>query len=68
MPSTSSLSSFDDTSFDFFLLVREWPGTIAKQPMPAYINTFTLHGLWPQRNDNTWPQFCNDSYPFSYSG
>lgn len=23
--------------------------------------TFTVHGLWPQRRDGTWPEFCDSS-------
>lgn len=22
---------------------------------------FTLHGMWPQRRDGTWPEFCDPS-------
>lgn len=67
MAANGILPKFDDNSWDFFLLVREWPGTIATQPMPSYLNSFTVHGLWPQRQDNTWPSFCNNSYPYRYS-
>ncbi len=50
----------DSTNWDYFLLVREWPGTMTPGPLPSYIDTFTLHGLWPNRNDGSWPQCCNN--------
>ena len=56
-----------DNSWDYFLLVSEWPGSVTPGPVPSYIDTFTLHGLWPNRDDNSYPSFCNDSYPFRYS-
>ena len=27
---------------------------------------FTIHGLWPQYNQTSWPQFCNKSATFDY--
>lgn len=53
-------------AWDYFLFVREWPGTMTPGPVPKYVDTFTLHGLWPNRNDGTWPQCCNGSYPFRF--
>jgi len=57
-------SNFD---WDYLLLVREWPGTMTPGPLPSYVKSFTLHGLWPNRNDGSYPQCCNNSYPFSYN-
>lgn len=59
--------SNDDNSFDYFLFVREWPGSMTPNPVPSYVDTFLLHGLWPNRYDGSYPSFCNDSYPFRYS-
>jgi ribonuclease T2 len=56
-----------NNNWDYFLLVREWPGTMTPGPLPTFVDTFTLHGLWPNRNDGSWPQCCNNSYPFSYN-
>jgi len=56
--------SNDNYHWDFLMLVQEWPQTTCMiykdQPckVPKGINYFTIHGLWPQRNDGTWPQFC----------
>ena len=43
-----STSPPDD--FDMFLLVREWN---------QGENTFTIHGLWGDRSDGSWPAFCS---------
>ena len=70
---TESQSKFDSCQpssnfeWDYFLLVREWPGTVSPGALPSYITSFTLHGLWPNRNDGSYPQCCNSSYPFSYA-
>jgi hypothetical protein len=60
----SPSSNYD---WDYLLLVREWPGTMTPGALPSYVDTFTLHGLWPNRNDGSYPQCCNNSYPFSYA-
>ena len=57
----------DSFSWDYLLLVREWPGTVSPGALPSYIDSFTLHGLWPNNNDGSYPQCCNNSYPFSYN-
>ena len=55
-----------DASWDYLLFVREWPGTMSPGALPNFVDTFTLHGLWPNRDDGSWPQCCNRSYPFNY--
>jgi len=61
------------TSFDFLLLVQQWGNgfcdTENNDPcaVPGTINWWTLHGLWPNNNDGTYPSNCNDSYPFDPS-
>lgn len=51
--------------FDFFFLVRQWPATFCNDHQcthrPPQKYAFTLHGLWPQRRDGTWPEFCDPS-------
>jgi ribonuclease T2 len=49
--------------WDFFVLAQQWPGGYQSNTWPSCTSTFTLHGLWPTRNDSTWPQDCS-SKPF----
>jgi len=54
-----------DNSWDFLLYVARWAGTNGYgDTLPSYVNSWTLHGIWPQRNDGSWPSFCNSSDPF----
>ncbi len=51
--------------FDFYLLNLSWspefchghPGA----PECAQHRAFTLHGLWPQNNDGTYPEHCSEA-------
>eukprot|EP01122_Echinamoeba_exundans_P000171 TRINITY_DN1014_c0_g1_i1.p1 TRINITY_DN1014_c0_g1~~TRINITY_DN1014_c0_g1_i1.p1 ORF type:complete len:232 (+),score=52.65 TRINITY_DN1014_c0_g1_i1:211-906(+) len=49
-------------NWDYFLLMQQWPGTECNTshclPNADNYNYWTLHGLWPQRNDGSWPQCC----------
>jgi len=57
-----------DNSWDYLLMVTRWPGTVAyDSSVPSNVTSFTLHGIWPTRNDGSWPQFCNDSQSFDPS-
>lgn len=53
-------SGQSNNNWDFFLFVQEWPGSWSSSP-PACVSGFTIHGLWPERNDGSYPQFCNGS-------
>jgi len=57
---------FDDT-WDYLFYVSRWPATTSNHSVPDNVTTFTLHGIWPTRNDGSWPQDCNSSYPFDPS-
>ncbi|GLC48244.1 hypothetical protein PLESTB_000074700 [Pleodorina starrii] len=56
------------TKFDYFLLVRQWPGSYCSKHSCTLLHNrgyhFTIHGLWPNYDDGTWPQFCDASNKF----
>eukprot|EP01134_Creolimax_fragrantissima_P001503 CFRG1503T1 len=51
-----------DGSWDYMLLVMTWPETFCEETyscrIPTKVKGFSLHGLWPERLDGTWPQYC----------
>jgi ribonuclease T2 len=51
-----------DNSWDFLLYVSRWSGSAAYgQYLPYNVSSFTLHGIWPTRNDGSWPSYCTDA-------
>ncbi|KAF3431469.1 hypothetical protein FNV43_RR26200 [Rhamnella rubrinervis] len=60
--------------FDFFYFVQQWPGSYCDtQQSCCYPTTgkpaadFGIHGLWPNRNDGSYPSNCDSSKPFDQS-
>jgi len=60
--------------YDFFYLVLQWPGSYCdtkqsccypKSGKPAA--DFGIHGLWPNRDDGTYPQNCSPDNAFNPS-
>lgn len=45
-------------SWDYLLFVQVWPGSWITTTYPFNNTYFTVHGLWPEYNNSTWPQFC----------
>ncbi|KAJ6880654.1 hypothetical protein NC652_033861 [Populus alba x Populus x berolinensis] len=58
--------------FDYFALSLQWPGTYCRHTRHCCSKNaccrganapteFTIHGLWPDYNDGTWPACCTQS-------
>lgn len=58
-------------SWDYLLFVQLWPSSWLKQDHNHNYNFtnsyFTLHGIWPEYWNNSWPQFCSNSTFFNLS-
>lgn len=48
------------TTYDYLALVQQWPPTQCSfhTCTNSSIDFFTLHGLWPDNNDGSYPCFC----------
>ncbi|XP_044952005.1 ribonuclease 1-like [Hordeum vulgare subsp. vulgare] len=60
--------------YDFFYLVLQWPGSYCDTKKSCcYPRTgkpaadFGIHGLWPNRDDGSYPQNCNPANAFDPS-
>eukprot|EP01120_Amphizonella_sp_Union-15-10_P015457 TRINITY_DN7962_c0_g1_i1.p1 TRINITY_DN7962_c0_g1~~TRINITY_DN7962_c0_g1_i1.p1 ORF type:complete len:224 (-),score=31.15 TRINITY_DN7962_c0_g1_i1:118-756(-) len=47
-----------NNNWDYLLFVQQWPGTFCTGSCPVSVSFWTIHGLWPNRNDGSWPQYC----------
>ena len=54
--------------FDYFMFVQLWPGSWIYEGKVKYnfTNDFvSIHGIWAQNYNGTWPQFCNNKTIFN---
>lgn len=65
-------------NFDYFELTVSYPKSICRAfnkhngsksscKVPINASPWTIHGLWPDRNDGTFPEFCDHSNKFVLS-
>ena len=48
------------------MFVQLWPGSWLHRDEMLFTNDyFTIHGIWPQDDDGTWPEYCHISHPFN---
>lgn len=64
-----SVVSFVGAQYDYFQMVQQWPpatcsgaGVRCRRPIP---NLFTIHGLWPSRNNSRVPIINCPGPPFN---
>lgn len=55
----------DQREFDYFMFVRQWAGSFCHDDgscplVHRHGFRFTIHGLWPNYEDGSWPQFCSN--------
>lgn len=54
--------------FDYLLFVQLWPGSWIHEDAIKYNftnNYNTIHGIWPQYFNGTYPEFCNNKTIFN---
>jgi ribonuclease T2 len=67
--SSTGRQEVDPNSWDYLLLVQQWsPGVCLTDTrpciIPTYVDYWTIHGLWANRYDGSYPAFCNPKDPF----
>ncbi len=52
-------------TYDYFLFTQVWPPSWTRKSLPKEINYFTVHGIWPEYWNGSYPSYCNRSDPFN---
>ncbi|KAL0327170.1 UNVERIFIED_CONTAM: Extracellular ribonuclease LE [Sesamum angustifolium] len=67
----SHFSISQGQGYDFFYLVQQWPGSYCDTKRSCCYPTtgkptanFTIHGLWPNYNNGSYPSNCNKNSPY----
>lgn len=69
----AELSDTKNNEWDFLIFTQHWPATICRiwmeKPthsciMPHEQNSWTIHGIWPNKNHSMGPFFCNKTWSF----
>ncbi|XP_047308529.1 intracellular ribonuclease LX-like [Impatiens glandulifera] len=62
------------TGYDFFYFVQQWPGAYCDSRQSCCypktgkpVEDFSIHGLWPNFNDGSYPQNCDFTQEFDDS-
>ncbi|XP_058772448.1 ribonuclease 1-like [Vicia villosa] len=69
-----SVLCLSQQDFDFFYFVQQWPGSYCDSQKSCCYPTsgkpaadFSIHGLWPNYKDGTYPSNCDPNSPFDQS-
>lgn len=56
-------------AFDFFIFSQTWTPTFCKinpqKCLESPVENFVIHGLWPQYDNNSYPQYCKPCEKFN---
>lgn len=59
-----------DKDWDYLLFVQRWPQSVCDSmarnecEIPSNVADWLVHGLWPNYNDGSYPQFCDKNDKF----
>ena len=65
-----SFPNLNEQNYNNLLFVQVWPGSWLHKYEINYNFTndyFTIHGIWPENYDGSYPQYCNKTIHFNYN-